>query len=91
MQIKTVTTLYVFATGVSDPQKHAESVTMMRFDTLGPFEDWECKTEKEKQDIFKLIGFPKSDESWPVCLYTATHSHRQTGQLSSDLGNQIIP
>lgn len=44
----------------------AEKVTMMRFDTLGPavvtengkvrfFEDWEGKTEKEKEDILKIV------------------------------------
>ena len=45
---------------------NAENVTMMRFDTLGPavvtengkvrfFEDWEGKTEQEKEDILKII------------------------------------
>lgn len=43
-----------------------ERVTMMRFDTLGPavvtetgkvrfFEDWEGKTEQEKEDILKIV------------------------------------
>ena len=46
--------------------KASEFVTKMRFDTLGPavvtetgkvrfFEDWEGKTEQEKEDILKII------------------------------------
>ena len=49
---------------VSD--ENVEKVTMMKFDTLGPavvtetgkirfFEDWEGKTEQEKEDILKII------------------------------------
>jgi len=45
---------------------NAKQVTMMRFDTLGPavvtengkmrfFEDWGGKTEKEKEDILRII------------------------------------
>ena len=49
-----------------DEEDDAEKVTKMRFDTLGPavitetgkvrfFEDWEGKTEQEKEDILKII------------------------------------
>lgn len=56
----------------SSDAETVEQVTMMRFDTLGPavvtttgkvrfFEDWEGKTEKEREDILAII-IPRNKE-----------------------------
>merc|ERR1712176_649191 len=85
--------------------KHVQRVTNVKFDTLGPavvtengklrfFEDWEGKTEQEKEDILKII-IPRNQQRIEA-LQTAqqrddtsnttnVHTSKQTVSSSKDL------